>query len=71
MTTPEPRPNDQEGSDSTPRKGLPSRRTERPPSGNLFWYLMIGVVLAALLTTLAIGSRIGADLLETLTSMFN
>jgi NitT/TauT family transport system permease protein len=31
----------------------------------------IGVVLAALLTTLAIGSRIGADLLETLTSMFN
>ncbi|WP_342358845.1 ABC transporter permease [Terrarubrum flagellatum] len=31
----------------------------------------IGVALAALLTTLAIGSRIGADLLETLTSMFN
>ena len=31
----------------------------------------IGIVLAALLTTLAIGSRIGADLLETLTSMFN
>ncbi len=29
------------------------------------------LVLAALLTTLAIGSRIGADLLETLTSMFN
>jgi NitT/TauT family transport system permease protein len=31
----------------------------------------IGIALAALLTTLAIGSRIGADLLETLTSMFN
>ncbi|MBX5012721.1 ABC transporter permease [Rhizobium lentis] len=31
----------------------------------------IGIVLAALLTTLAIGSRLGADLLETLTSMFN
>jgi len=31
----------------------------------------IGVALAGLLTTLAIGSRIGADLLETLTSMFN
>ena len=31
----------------------------------------IGIGLAALLTTLAIGSRIGADLLETLTSMFN
>ncbi|MDH7803641.1 MULTISPECIES: ABC transporter permease [unclassified Rhizobium] len=31
----------------------------------------IGILLAALLTTLAIGSRIGADLLETLTSMFN
>ncbi len=31
----------------------------------------IGIVLAALLTTLAIGSRIGSDLLETLTSMFN
>ncbi|NEJ69593.1 ABC transporter permease subunit [Rhizobium phaseoli] len=30
-----------------------------------------GIVLAALLTTLAIGSRIGSDLLETLTSMFN
>ncbi|MBX5104443.1 ABC transporter permease [Rhizobium lentis] len=30
-----------------------------------------GIVLAALLTTLAIGSRLGADLLETLTSMFN
>ncbi len=31
----------------------------------------IGVALAAVLTTLAIGSRIGADLLETMTSMFN
>jgi NitT/TauT family transport system permease protein len=31
----------------------------------------IGIALAALLTTLAIGSRIGTDLLETLTSMFN
>ncbi|UXN03732.1 ABC transporter permease [Bartonella sp. HY406] len=31
----------------------------------------IGIILAALLTTLAIGSRIGSDLLETLTSMFN
>lgn len=31
----------------------------------------IGIVLAALLTTLAIGSRLGADLLEALTSMFN
>lgn len=31
----------------------------------------IGIVLASLLTTLAIGSRLGADLLETLTSMFN
>ncbi|OAS22440.1 ABC transporter permease [Methylobacterium platani] len=31
----------------------------------------IGIVLAALLTTLAIGSRIGTDLLETLTAMFN
>ncbi|WP_419898060.1 ABC transporter permease [Roseomonas sp. USHLN139] len=31
----------------------------------------IGVGLAALLTVLAIGSRIGTDLLETLTAMFN
>ena len=31
----------------------------------------IGVALAAVLTTLAIGSRLGADLLEALTSMFN
>ena len=31
----------------------------------------IGVVLAALLTVVAIGSRIGTDLLETLTAMFN
>jgi NitT/TauT family transport system permease protein len=31
----------------------------------------IGIALAALLTTIAIGSKIGADLLETLTSMFN
>jgi NitT/TauT family transport system permease protein len=31
----------------------------------------IGIALAALLTTAAIGSRIGADLLETLTAMFN
>lgn len=31
----------------------------------------IGIVLAAVLTTVAIGSRIGTDLLETLTSMFN
>lgn len=31
----------------------------------------LGILMAALLTTLAIGSRIGADLLETLTSMFN
>ena len=31
----------------------------------------IGIALAAVLTTVAIGSRIGTDLLETLTSMFN
>jgi NitT/TauT family transport system permease protein len=31
----------------------------------------IGIVLATLLTTLAISSRIGTDFLETLTSMFN
>lgn len=31
----------------------------------------LGIALAALLTTLAITSRIGTDLLETLTSMFN
>lgn len=31
----------------------------------------IGIALASLLTTLAISSRLGADLLETLTSMFN
>lgn len=31
----------------------------------------IGILLAAVLTTVAIGSRIGTDLLETLTSMFN
>ncbi len=31
----------------------------------------LGIVLAALLTTVAISSRIGTDLLETLTSMFN
>ena len=31
----------------------------------------LGIALAALLTTVAITSRIGTDLLETLTSMFN
>ncbi|CCE07868.1 putative ABC transporter; permease protein [Bradyrhizobium sp. STM 3843] len=31
----------------------------------------VGIVLAAVLTTVAIGSRLGADLLEALTSMFN
>jgi NitT/TauT family transport system permease protein len=31
----------------------------------------IGIALAAVLTTIAIGSQIGTDLLETLTSMFN
>ncbi|WP_257168809.1 ABC transporter permease [Bradyrhizobium sp. SRS-191] len=31
----------------------------------------VGIALAAVLTTVAIGSRIGADLLEALTSMFN
>jgi NitT/TauT family transport system permease protein len=31
----------------------------------------LGIALAALLTTIAISSRIGTDLLETLTSMFN
>lgn len=31
----------------------------------------IGVVLAGVLTTIAIGSKVGTDLLETLTSMFN
>ncbi len=31
----------------------------------------IGIALAAVLTTLAIGSKVGTDLLETLTSMFN
>ena len=32
---------------------------------------VLGIALAALLTTVAISSRIGTDLLETLTSMFN
>jgi len=31
----------------------------------------VGIALAAVLTTIAIGSRIGADMLEALTSMFN
>ncbi|MPR11290.1 ABC transporter permease [Microvirga tunisiensis] len=31
----------------------------------------IGIALAAVLTTIAIGSKVGTDLLETLTSMFN
>src|SRR3954452_5262713 len=31
----------------------------------------LGIALAAVLTTIAIGSRIGADMLEALTSMFN
>jgi len=31
----------------------------------------VGIALAAVLTTVAIGSRIGADMLEALTSMFN
>lgn len=47
-----------------PARGLVSLRTLVVGYG-------IGVALAALLTTLAIGSRIGADVLETLTSMFN
>lgn len=55
MTTPDPRPNDSDSTDTPSRKPLPPRRTERPPSGNLLWYLMIGVVLAALV--FSFGSR--------------
>ena len=37
----------------------------------LLWGYAIGIALAALLTAIGIASRIGTDLLETLTSMFN
>ncbi|ACA14643.1 binding-protein-dependent transport systems inner membrane component [Methylobacterium sp. 4-46] len=47
-----------------PRKALISLETLAIGYG-------IGIGLAALLTTIAIGSRIGTDLLETLTAMFN
>lgn len=37
----------------------------------LLWGYAIGIALAALLTAVGIASRVGTDLLETLTSMFN
>ncbi len=37
----------------------------------LLWGYAIGILLAALLTAIGIASRIGTDVLETLTSMFN
>ncbi len=60
MPAPDSRP-DGDGSDAS-RKQPQSRRTERGPSGNLFWYLMIGIVLAALIFSFGSRSKGGGTL---------
>ncbi len=47
MPDTEPRKPTPESADPPPKRTSP-RRTDRGPSSNLFWYLMIGVVLAAI-----------------------
>ncbi len=55
MTNPEPRSNSDEDGEAAPRKTPPAKRNDRQPSGNLFWYLLIGIFLAAL--AFSFGSR--------------
>ena len=64
MTAPEPRSNDNDSSESSPRPPQPGRKPERPPTNNLFWYLMIGLVLAALVFSFGSRNRRG----ETITA---
>lgn len=49
MSQSDPRPPADEGGDNSARKSPPAKRPERGSSGNLFWYLMLGIVLAVVL----------------------
>lgn len=61
MSSSEPRPSSEEPQDSS--KKAPPKRTERPPSGNLFWYLLFGIFVAAM--AFSYGSRTGrGEMLE-------
>lgn len=60
MSSSDPRPNGSDASES--RKESAPRRPERGPSGNLFWYLMIGLILAALVYCFGNSGRRGDTL---------
>lgn len=64
MTAPESRNDGNDSPDSSARPPQPGRRPERPPTNNLFWYLMIGLVLAALVFSFGSRNRRG----ETITA---
>lgn len=59
MSDSESRPPTSDSSDSAKK---PVRRSDRGPSGNLFWYLMIGIVLAAIIFSFSSRNRRGETL---------
>src|SRR5690349_21796342 len=59
MSDSESRPPNSDSSDSSKK---PARRSDRGPSGNLFWYLMIGIVLAAIIFSFSSRNRRGETL---------
>ena len=62
MSNSEPRPTDEQPSEPGARKPAPNRRPERGASGNLFWYLLIGIFLAALAFSFSSRSNRGETL---------
>lgn len=59
MSDSESRPPNSDPPDSSKK---PARRSDRGPSGNLFWYLMIGIVLAAIIFSFSSRNRRGETL---------
>lgn len=62
MSSSEPRPNDGEGEQSSDRKAGAPKRPERPQSNSLFWYLLFGILAAALVFAYGGRSRRGETL---------
>lgn len=62
MSNSDPRPKPEEGGDASDRKPQTPKRTERGPTGNVFWYLLIGIILCALAFSYSNSTRRGKQL---------
>jgi len=58
MADSDSRPPSSDSPDAPPKR-IPNRKSDRGPSGNLFWYLMIGIVLAAIIFSFSSRNRRG------------